>query len=258
MLVLGVWGNWWFKGEPSWDEDRPSYLDDAGFEIELDIGLREVSQCTKGICGSTDLEALGAMYGGFDEEDLDDDDAYERDEARSKLKKYTWAAGVTFWSGMVAAGSIALSILLWTMRQRLPFSLPAVGTALAGVTAIAGTAALMFKPEIRLMDLLSFDIKMSVGYPLTVAGCVLTAVGGYLLHKESVFFPQLGTTPVYGGYAPPPPYVGGPQPGYGAPPPPPPHVPMMAVSPACPRCSAPTVFVPEHQRYFCSSCRAYL
>ncbi|MCA9716445.1 MAG: hypothetical protein KC468_17370 [Myxococcales bacterium] len=43
------------------------------------------------------------------------------------------------------------------------------------------------------------------------------------------------------------------------PPPPPPQPPRpVAMIPACPRCVTPMLWVGQHQRWFCSVCRAYL
>lgn len=243
VLLLGVWPNWWFGGE---QKIESSYLDED-MAISFDFGLREISACNNGQCGSMN-------YSSMPSEMMDKGD----DEAK-RFKRFVWAGGATFWAGMVCVGCMVGSLLLWTMRQRLPFSLPTVGGALAVVTVIGGTIAFALKPSLPdQTELMKIDFSMGLGYPLCLIGGVMCAIGAFLMHKEERAFAAFGSaaaygvTPYYGGPAAPGPMPG--QVGYGqsayAPPP--------QVLPACPRCSAPTVFVAEHQRYFCASCRAYL
>jgi len=116
VLVLGVWGNWWFKGEPTVDEERDRYMDMSDMGMEFDIGLREMSTCARGVCATAKLDALAMMFGDFGGFDDDEDEDDEKAAAREKLKKYRWAAGVTFWAGIVCACALALSILLWMLR----------------------------------------------------------------------------------------------------------------------------------------------
>jgi len=278
VLLLGVWPNHWFEGTPDLDRDESSSSssssydygdsDDALGKVSFDFGLREISSCAMGACPTTDYESLSTQLGMLDD---DDDDGGRGDGGRSQLERYVWSGRVTFYSGMIGGLALLGSILLWAMRQRLPFSLSAVGGALAVVTAIAGTIAFTTEPVVPgLGRLMQLDIEMGLGFPVTLVGVAISVVGAFQLHKEERGFAPFGS----GGHAYPqpyygqPPYQAGPSPYQAGPSPyqagPSPYLPQpMAgpasqISPACPRCTAPTIFVVEHQRYFCSSCRAYL
>lgn len=228
VLILGVWPNWWFSGKMKSDSE---FMDEE-MEMSMDLGLREVAVCSMGRCGSM----------GFSNMPIDGDDE-EKQEVK-EFKRFVWAGGATFWAGMVCAGAMIASVLLWTMRQRMPFSVPTVAGALGAVTAIAGTIAFLMKPQFPSNDLMQFEFGMSVGYPLCLLGSIGCAIGGFMLAKDEKTHAPFGAAQPY---AHPPVYQAGPYPGqvgYGQPPAP-------QISPACPRCAAPTMFVAEHQRYFC-------
>lgn len=231
VLLLGIVPNWWFVGGM-----KTEFGSEDDDHLELSFGLTAVEACSGKQCGEMDYDGMPAPNG-------DDDGAAEA----AKFRRFVWAGAATFWGGIAVVFAIGGALLLWLIRLRLPASPATIGGALAVGVAIAAGLAFVLKPELPQLMFLrgELELRMSLGLPLTLLGCAGCAIGGFLLARDEQAYPPIGALRV------------APQaqvlPGVPAPPP---HAATMA--PACPRCNAPTLYVAEHQRHFCSSCRAYL
>lgn len=157
---------------------------------------------------------------------------------RSDAEKNEWQTWIQvgrggFGAGLVTSLALALTALLGFARRSLPgpVSPGRIAAALSGAAfAVAIVFVVLLPDEAREAD-------ASLGYSMVVyvLGAILGVAGGGLAHSGR------------GEARPEPPPMGLPVPGVRQPP-----------SPACPQCHAPTVYVAEHARHFCSRCRLYV
>jgi hypothetical protein len=226
LLLAGIVPNWWFTGSPR----RPDLPEGIGASPEFDemmdsftklqvkVGLRDLEMCNDGCIeiGLGDfvdrIEAESKQYG---------DDPLPAG-TFDHLERYMLWANLTFFGGLLAVGVLAVAIGAWIARARLPVPIGAIGAGLAVIVLITATVALIVEPDLPAagsgMEGL-LELRMGLGFPLTLFGCIGCAVGGYQMMREPGY--------VRGG----------------------------GITPPCPRCGGPTE--KTGTRNHCSSCHVY-
>jgi hypothetical protein len=170
----------------------------------------------------------------------------------------TMGGNIAFFSGLLACllGALAAALYLAGKAVAGPISPARLSLAFFVASALAALVYLIKQPGGG-----DLDLSLGAGGPLAVAGCILGAIGGALIavaDRRGPVIPRdrwldddLDETS-RNEIAPSASSAGtGQATGVGS-------AVRAPMSPACPRCAAPTEFAEAHQRWFCRSCRAYL
>jgi hypothetical protein len=141
-----------------------------------------------------------------------------------------WAGKFSFGLGLVGALASALCGILFLSSKRNVGAVVVIGL---GVAALAGalTFLIAIQPGVG-------SLSRGLGSYAYLAGASLMIIGGAIaVSKKDVAARQaavLGAAPALQGSV------------------------ITGTVPACPHCLAPTDWVAEHQRFFCSRCRVYV
>ncbi len=229
VLLLGIVPSWWFVASTDLELGDP----DLG-RLEFSFGLTSMDTCVAGRCEEVDYRAVPRPDGAAD--------GLAASEAR-RFRHFVRAGAATFWGGVLVVLAIGGALLVWSIRQRLPLSPATIGGALAIGVAIASLVTFVVRPDLAQLMFIGGEVELetSAGMPLTLLGCAGCALGGFLLARDEKHYRTLGAPSPAAPLALP-------------------IAPAAAgiMTPACPQCHAPTIYVAEHQRHFCSTCRAYL
>lgn len=198
LVLIGVLNDAWLT------------MRDREIAATLAIGLREVTVCAERVCESATLKRLpvGAAF--------------------------SMSGNVAFFGGVIAAalGALAAGLALGNVQIAGGVSPARLAVAMFVVTLFAAFVFLMSSPD-ELPQL-----RSGTAGPLTMAGCVVGAIGSVLLaldRRDDAPWLAPGPLPDAAPRA------------AGAP----------SMSPACPECTAPLEWRSPHQRWYCASCRAY-
>ena len=146
---------------------------------------------------------------------------------------FRMSGNVTYFGAIIASvlGVLTALLVLIGVPFEGPISPGRLAVAFFAATAVAGVVFLLSAP--------SDMVPTGASGPEAIAGCVLGVIAAVMLMRPIVVPPtQLPRAFATAGAVSP--------------------ARPTSMSPACPACMAPTELNQQHQRWFCSSCRAYV